>query len=101
MATVEYEQDSPYANTEMHGNYLDVMTFRPIPKLDDDVIFTITETYKNRPDLLAADLYNNSNLWWVFQIRNPNTLLDPIYDFEVGLKIYIPKQETLEQALGL
>lgn len=98
---VEYTQDSPYALTEMNGDYLDVMTYRPIPSLADDVIYTITETYKNRPDLLAGDLYNNSNLWWVFQMRNPNTLQDPIYDFKVGLKIYIPKQETIDQALGL
>jgi len=98
---VEYTQDSPYANTEMHGEYLDVMTFRPIPPKEDDVIFTISTTYRHRPDLLAGDLYNNSNLWWVFQMRNPNSLQDPIYDFKVGLKIYIPKQETVEKALGL
>ena len=99
--SVEYTQDSPYANTEMHGEYLDIMAFRTIPPKDDDVVFTISMTYKYRPDLLAGDLYNNTNLWWVFQMRNPNTLVDPIYDFDVGLKIYIPKQETIEQALGL
>jgi len=98
---VEYSQDSPYGNTEMYGEYLDVMAYRPIPSQADDVIFTISQTYRHRPDLLANDLYNNSNLWWVFQMRNPNTIQDPIYDFEVGLKIYIPKQDIIEQALGL
>lgn len=99
--TVEYTQDSPYAATDMYGNYLDVMTYRVIPHNDDDVIFTISMTYKNRPDLLANDLYGNSNLWWVFAARNPNTLQDPVFDFIPGLRIYIPKQDVLESVLGI
>jgi len=101
MSTVDYTQDSPYALTEMYGDYLDIMTNRPIPVQDDDVIYTITKTYQYRPDLLANDLYNNPNLWWVFQARNPNAIQDPIFDFKPGLKIYIPKQTALEQALGI
>ena len=101
MATVQYTQDSPYALTEMYGDYLDVMTYRTMPQNEDDVIYTVTMTYKHRPDMLAFDLYNNPNLWWVFQARNPNSIQDPIFDFIPGLRIYIPKQETLESVLGL
>jgi len=97
----DYRQDSAYATTEMHGDFLDVMSYRNLPIHDDDALFTITSTYTNRPDLLASDLYNNPNLWWVFQVRNPNTIKDPVWDFVVGLQIYLPKQDTIEQALGL
>ena len=97
----DYRQDSAYATTELYGNYLDVMSHRDLPAHADDIVFTITSTYQHRPDLLANDLYNNPNLWWVFQIRNPNSIKDPVWDFVNGLKIYLPKQDTLEQALGL
>jgi hypothetical protein len=99
--TVEYRQDSPYAQTRMQGTYLDIYEPRPIPSYADDVLFTVNATYQFRPDLLAYDLYNNQNLWWVFAVRNPNAIEDPIWDFRVGKKIYIPKQATLSKALGI
>ena len=99
--TVEYRQDSPYAQTRMQGTYLDIYEPRPIPSYADDVLFTINATYQFRPDLLAYDLYSNQNLWWVFAVRNPNAIEDPIWDFRVGKKIYIPKQATLSKALGV
>jgi len=99
--TVEYRQDSPYAQTRMQGTYLDIYEPRPIPSYADDVLFTINATYQFRPDLLAYDLYSNQNLWWVFAVRNPNAIEDPIWDFRIGKKIYIPKQDTLTKALGI
>ena len=99
--TVEYRQDSPYAQTRMQGTYLDIYEPRPIPSYADDVLFTINATYQFRPDLLAYDLYSNQNLWWVFAVRNPNAIENPIWDFRVGKKIYIPKQATLSKALGI
>ena len=98
---VEYRQDSPYAQTRMQGTYLDIYEHRPIPSHADDVLFTINATYEFRPDLLAYDLYSNQNLWWVFAVRNPNAIEDPIWDFRIGKKIYIPKQDTLTKALGI
>lgn len=97
----EYRQDSPYAQTRMQGTFLDIYEHRPIPSHADDVLFTINTTYQYRPDLLAYDLYNNERLWWVFAVRNPNAIEDPIWDFVIGKKIYIPKQDTLSQALGI
>ena len=58
-------------------------------------------SYKNRPDLLAADLYGDAALWWVFAARNPNVLKDPLFDFRPGVTIYIPTKETLVADLGL
>lgn len=96
----QYKSTSPYYNTAVTDFYLAPMVNRPIPKLVDDIQFTITETYNLRPDLLAFDLYGESGLWWVFAQRNPNTLQDPLNDFVTGKTIYLPKQATLKQVLG-
>lgn len=101
MAKVNYSPSSPYYQTNSFGKFLDVMTNRPITKLPDDVLYEIDSVYEFRPDLLAADLYGTSNLWWVFAQRNPNTLVDPLRDFVAGVRIYIPKIETLKQDLGV
>jgi hypothetical protein len=99
MATT-YLKSSPYYKTSTHGNFLDVWEQRTFPKLPDDVVFTINQTYQNRPDLLANDLYGDSGLWWVFAVRNPDIIKDPIYDFAAGVRIRIPKKTTLQSALG-
>lgn len=98
---VTYRNDSPYANTLGYSYYLDILTARHIPAYRDDVLHTLTTVHQNRPDLLAYDLYKNSNLWWVFQARNPNAFEDPIWDFRAGIKFYIPKKDTIETALGI
>jgi alpha-L-fucosidase len=100
MARVTYDASSPYYRTGTFGIFLDVMTNRPITKLSDDVLYEIDSVYEYRPDLLAADLYGNSALWWVFAQRNPNVLIDPLLDFAAGARIYIPKLSTLKQDLG-
>jgi len=99
MAT--YQQTSPYFETAMADGYLDIMVNRNIPKEEDDQIVELNQTYQYRPDLLANDLYGDPGLWWVFASRNPNAIKDPIWDFTAGLKIYLPKQSTLNTALGL
>jgi len=99
--SASYNQTSPYYTTQYSQYFLDVMVNRPIPKLVDDQYFTINATYQYRPDLLAHDLYDNSNLWWVFYQRNPNTLIAPPLDFKAGTQIYLPKITTLKSALGL
>ena len=96
-----YNQTSPYYLTQFSQYFLDVMINRPIPKLVDDQYFSINSTYQYRPDLLAHDLYDNSNLWWVFYQRNPNTLTAPPFDFTSGTQIYLPKITTLQSVLGI
>mgnify|MGYP006242057145 FL=1 len=100
MAKVTYASTSPYFTSQVQDNYLGVMQNRPIPKQADDQMFTVTITYQHRPDLLAQDLYDDPGLWWVFSQRNPNSIVDPIYDFKVGTKIFLPKISTLKTALG-
>ena len=101
MATVKYKNTSPYFQTSTYGSFLDVMINRTITKKADDVLYEIDKVYENRPDLLAADLYGDGALWWVFASRNPNVLKDPLFDFRSGVQIYIPKKTTLHQDLGV
>lgn len=96
-----YDIDSPYYNTQTRGEYLDVLAYRKIPAQKDDVLHILTQVHEYRPDLLAHDLYKNSNLWWVFIVRNPNVFADPIWDFRAGTAFYIPKKTTIDRVLGL
>lgn len=98
---VTYLKTSPYANTERFAFYLDVANIPSIPYDPSDVQYEIDAIYRWRPDLLAYDLYGDTNLWWVFSARNPNTLQDPIFDFLPGAIIYIPKKDTVITALGI
>lgn len=99
----QYLQSSAYFATSVkpNGNYLDILEYRSIPKFKDDVLYTIKSMHALRPDLLAFDLYGDANLWWVFTVRNPNTLEDPIFDFQTGVSIYLPKLSTLKSVLGI
>ena len=96
-----YSKTSPYYKTELNLNYLDVMTHRDFEFQTDDVYYNLTKEYEFRPDLLAFDLYNDVNLWWVFVIRNKNVIKDPIFDFRAGLQIYLPKLSTLRRDIGI
>ena len=96
-----YSKSSPYYKTELVNGYLDVMTYRDLPAERDDILFEVTATYENRPDLLAYDLYKDAGLWWVFSIRNKTVIKDPVYDLKAGVKIYLPKMSTLTTVLGL
>ena len=95
-----YTSTSPYYDTQYSQFYLDIMVNRVIPKELDDQLFQINETYQYRPDMLAFDLYDLPDLWWVFYQRNPNTLTAPPWDFVAGETIYLPKITTLRTVLG-
>ena len=45
--------------------------------------------------------YGDANLWWVFAMRNPNVLKDPLFDFTTGNTIYVPTKASLQSDLGL
>jgi len=96
-----YTKTSPYYNTSIVNNYLDVINFRDIPKERDDILFQVTATYEHRPDLLAYDLYKDHKLWWVFAVRNRSVIKDSVFDLVAGVKIYLPKETTLQRVLGV
>ena len=96
-----YAKTSPWSDTRQNNFYLDLLEIRPVPSEPDDFRYVIENQYKHRPDLLAYDVYGNAKLWWVFVQRNMNVIKDPIYDFEPGVVIYLPKKTNLEKFLGV
>lgn len=95
-----YHTYSPYYITQFSNDYLDVLNFRDIPSLSDDILFELTSTYKYRPDLLAYDLYKESRLWWVFSVRNKDKIRDPVFDMVPGVKIFLPRLSVIKQSLN-
>lgn len=92
----------PYGKTPItRAGYLDILTPRIVPAAGDDVLYEIPTVYTHRPDLLAYDLYGRKELWWVFAQRNPDILIDPIYDFIAGVKIYLPQGKNLQASIGV
>jgi hypothetical protein len=97
-----YSGTSPWFNTPTkEGQYLDLLSIRPIPAESDDVLYTVQPQYNHRPDLLAFDLYGNKDLWWVFAQRNMEILKDPVFDLVAGIEIYVPKGDALARVLGI
>lgn len=96
-----YLDTSPYAQTPQGPESLGTLKKRLFPFESDDIEYEIDSWYANRPDLLAYDLYGSAKLWWVFMHRNMDVITDPIWSFETGTTIRIPKKPTLEQFLGV
>jgi hypothetical protein len=97
-----YSTTSPWFLTNLKNNdFLDIYENRPILKNPSDLLFEITPQYTYRPDLLSFDLYGTPKLWWVFAVRNPDVLKDPVFDFIAGTKILLPKKSTLSSSVGL
>ena len=96
-----YAKTSPWADTNQNNFYLDLLEIRQVPSEPDDFRYVIENQYRHRPDLLAYDIYGNARLWWVFVQRNMSVIKDPIYDFEPGTVIYLPKKTNLEKFLGV
>ena len=96
-----YSKTSPYANTPLWGEFLDVWSGVTIAPDVTDALYQIDSAYNLRPDLLAHDMYQDSNLWWVFAVRNPDTLIDPLFNFKTGVIIYVPTKATVNSAMGM
>ena len=91
---------SPWYDTEIINNrYLSILNIRSIPASDDDPLYVVQEQYTHRPDLLAFDMYDDYRLWWVFALRNPDVIKDPLRDFKAGTIIYLPSAGAIA-ALG-
>jgi hypothetical protein len=96
-----YSRTSPYYGTQTWGKFLDTWTSKTISADPSDAIYQIDNIYNSRPDLLANDLYQDSSLWWVFAVRNPNVIKDPLFDFTTGKIIYVPTKVVIQKSLGL
>jgi hypothetical protein len=83
----------------LDGVFLDINKLPNVKVTLNDEQYTIDPAYDQRPDLLASALYNNSRLWWVFALRNPDTIVDPLRDFKAGTVIFLPSAGSIS-ALG-
>lgn len=98
MATT-YLTSSPYYNTPQVNVdnllYLDFWKRVSILPNINDTLIILDPMYEYRADLLSFNLYGTSQLWWVFMIRNPDIIRDPIWDFVTGITIYTPIKSSL------
>lgn len=92
-----HSNNSFLRKAQVRGFYLDVNTLPNIPKSASDQVYTIDSRYSKRPDLLASELYGTSQLWWLFALRNPDVLVDPLEDFTPGKEIYLPSASAIDK----
>lgn len=95
---VSFAASSPYAQTKQimrYVNYLDFWKAIIIPAQLSDIEYVVEHKYTNRPDLLSFDIYKTDKYWWVFAMRNPDIISDPIYDLVAGITIYLPAITSL------
>lgn len=97
----KYSNTSVYSRTPFSDFYLDTLELPEIKPHADDILLTLRTVYNHRPDLLASDIYKDPRLWWVFSVRNPNVLDDPIWDFIANQQIYVPTPIRIKDLLNL
>ena len=95
MAIVNYRNTSPYYKTSQTSLYLEHYVHREIPPDSTDIAYSVPTKFQNRPDLLSYEHYGTADYWWIFAIRNPDQIKDPIYDLVAGLEIYLPTKDRL------
>lgn len=103
MTQVSYASTSPYSLTPQSSrlvSYLDFWVAPIIPVKLTDVSYVVEHKYTNRPELLAFDLYKSVAYWWVFAIRNPDVIKDPIYDLVAGITIFLPDSASLPSGIS-
>ena len=96
-----YRGDSFIRKTDLIDNkFLDTNELPPMRGTLADEAYTIANMYDERPDLLAYALYDNTRYWWVFSLRNPELLKDPIRDFKAGKTIIVPSKNSVKKLSG-
>lgn len=102
MSKTVYENTSPYNKTNQvskYVNYLDHWQGTYIFPNSSDLLVQLDHRYNLRPDLLSYAMYGTPQLWWIFPLRNPDVIKDPIWDFKTGITIYVPMKDTLTRFL--
>jgi len=98
MTTVAYPSTSIYSSTPQvfdYVSYLDFWNGVTITPTGSDTLISLDQKYNYRPDLLSYDQYGTPQLWWVFMLRNPDIIKDPVWDFVTGINIYVPVKNVL------
>lgn len=102
MSNTTYETTSPYFKTQQVTNYVNYLDFWQgsyIFPNSTDLFMELDHRFNLRPDLLSYNMYNTPQLWWVFALRNPDVIKDPIWDFKTGITLYVPMKDTLTRFL--
>lgn len=90
----KYKSTSNYSNTKQNFKNLELyepkLTLNNLSSITREI--TIENKFDRRPDLMAYELYKDSNLWWVLVHYNRDLLKDPINDFRAGLTIVVPEK---------
>lgn len=92
MVTV-YKRTSHLRQTPIRNGYTELYVPPIVPDFSQAKEFTITQKYVQRPDLLAHELYGESDFWWVFPLYNKNLIVDPINDFTLNKTILVPTRD--------
>lgn len=95
MTKLTYANTSPYSATPQTNWYLGIYAHRNIPATSEDVVMELGAGYQYRPDKLSNDLYGTPVYWWVFAVRNPSVIRDPIWDFKTGIVFIAPSVGAL------
>lgn len=96
-----YRKDSFLNRSEkINDLFLGMNNLPTVSKTIKDEVYVIGHGYDERPDLLAHQIYGNTRLWWVFALRNPDVLKDPIRDFKPGTEIILPSEESVQNLLN-
>lgn len=85
-----------YQNTKIKRNkdgkrYYETVKYPNIPLSSNDIY--VYTTQGDRFDILAEQYFNDSSLWWVISISNPN-LKQNSYTPPIGIQIRIPTNLT-------
>ena len=95
----KYSQFSPFSKVKQTW-YLDYNLPAGLPVADSDVSYTIPVKYDEQPWRLAKELYGNERLYYIFTLRNPDVLHDPVYDFKAGVTIMVPSAQRVSTYLN-
>lgn len=94
----QYSRESFIRNPQyIDDKFMGMNNLPKVYKNVKDEAYIIGHGYDQRPDLLAYKLYGSTRYWWVFALRNPDILKDPIRDFKAGIRIMLPAEESVQR----
>jgi len=95
-----HRRDSFLRNARVFEGFLDVNSLPKMPTDAYEIDYKIKDAHNGRPDILATELYGTPRLWWVFALKNPDVIKDPLNDFKPGVIIKIPSPEVVKNMMG-
>lgn len=64
-----------------------------------DRVIVVQPRHEGRPDLLAYELYGNTELWWV--VPEANQMVDPITEMVPGAELRVPSKSRVMNILSV